>query len=247
MASRPSRTAGRKAKPATAFKLTYATMFNPPEELHKKFEAALTEARAGMGQDHAMIIAGRERFSRNKFEDRSPVNHSWLLGTFPKGSAQDVRDAVSAARDAFPKWGGTPWADRVKILRKVAALIEKRVYSIAAVVSMEVGKNRMEALGDVQECADLISYACDQLEAGGGFVRQMGKDPLKGFQGHQLFGAAPVRGVGRDQPVQLPGRSRRRSCGRGAGGGQLRRVQTRLQHALDGTDAGRMLPRRRSA
>jgi 1-pyrroline-5-carboxylate dehydrogenase len=182
MPSRPSHTAGRKAKPATAFKLTYATMFNPPEELHKKFEAALAEVRSGMGRDHAMIVAGQERFSRNKFEDRSPVNNSWLLGTFQKGSAQDVRDAVSAARDAFPKWGGMSWADRVKILRKVSALIEKRVYAIAAVVSMEVGKNRVEALGDVQECADLIAYACDQLEAGGGFVRQMGKDPLKGFK-----------------------------------------------------------------
>jgi len=27
------------------FKLTYATMFNPPEELHKKFEEALKKPR----------------------------------------------------------------------------------------------------------------------------------------------------------------------------------------------------------
>lgn len=182
MASHSTRTVGRKAKPAAAFKLTYATMFNPPEELHKKFEASLAEVRSGLGRDHGMIINGQDRFSPKKFEDRSPIDASWLLGTFQKGSAQDVGDAVAAARDAFPKWGGTPWAERVKILRKVSALIEKRVYSIAAVVSMEVGKNRMEALGDVQECADLIAYACDQLEAGGGFVRPMGRDPLKGFK-----------------------------------------------------------------
>ncbi len=49
MASRPSHPAARQAKPAAAFKLTYATMFNPPEVLHKKFEAALADARAAHG------------------------------------------------------------------------------------------------------------------------------------------------------------------------------------------------------
>ena len=47
--------------------------------------------------------------------------------------------------------------------------------------SLEVGKNRMEALADVQETADLISYYCDQVEKHKGYVTPMGKDPLKGF------------------------------------------------------------------
>ena len=34
----------------TAFKLTYATMFNPPEELHTRFEDALAKVKAGPGQ-----------------------------------------------------------------------------------------------------------------------------------------------------------------------------------------------------
>ena len=32
------------------FKLTYATMFNPPEELHTHFEEALTGLKQGMGK-----------------------------------------------------------------------------------------------------------------------------------------------------------------------------------------------------
>jgi 1-pyrroline-5-carboxylate dehydrogenase len=36
-------------------------------------------------------------------------------------------------------------------------------------MSMEVGKNRLEALGDVEESADLIRYYCTQLESHDGF------------------------------------------------------------------------------
>ena len=42
------------------FKLTYATMFNPPEELHERFNAALKKVKASLGQEHAMIIDGKD-------------------------------------------------------------------------------------------------------------------------------------------------------------------------------------------
>ena len=48
-------------------------------------------------------------------------------------------------------------------------------------LALEVGKNRMEALGEAQETADLIAYYCDQMEANDGYVRAMARDPLPGF------------------------------------------------------------------
>ena len=33
-----------------AFKLTYATMFNPPEELHTRFDEALVKVKAGLAK-----------------------------------------------------------------------------------------------------------------------------------------------------------------------------------------------------
>jgi 1-pyrroline-5-carboxylate dehydrogenase len=60
-------------------------------------------------------------------------------------------------------------------------LIEERVYDIGAAVALEVGKNRMESLGEVQETADLITWYCDQMEANAGFVRELPNDPLAGF------------------------------------------------------------------
>jgi 1-pyrroline-5-carboxylate dehydrogenase len=69
----------------------------------------------------------------------------------------------------------------VRLLRRVAALIEERVYDISAAVALEVGKNRMESLGEVQETADLFSWYCDQMEANEGFDRALPDDPLAGF------------------------------------------------------------------
>jgi len=164
------------------FKLTYATMFNPPEEMHTHFEDALAKVTAGLGQEYSIIIGGQERKARQTFENRSPINTTWLLGVFQQGDAQDAKDAIAAARAAAQDWGSRPWRDRLVLLRKAAELIDERIYKFGAVITLEVGKNRMEALGDAAEAADLIRYACDQIEANDGFIKKMGEDPLEGFK-----------------------------------------------------------------
>jgi 1-pyrroline-5-carboxylate dehydrogenase len=75
-----------------------------------------------------------------------------------------------------------PWQERVRLLRKVVSIIEERLYELSAAMTLAVGKNRMESLGDVQETADLIAYACDQMEANQGYELEMGRDPLEGYE-----------------------------------------------------------------
>jgi len=163
------------------FELTYATMFNPPESLHTSYEKALQEIKAGLGLTYGHWINGKDHFSDETFEKRSPINQNWILGHFQKGREADANLALESAHDAFPAWSRTPWQERIALLRKAASLIDERIYTIAAVISLEVGKNRMEALGDIAEAAALIRYACDQVEKNNGFVLEMGRDPLPGF------------------------------------------------------------------
>ncbi len=161
-----------------SFKLTYATMFNPPEEMHQKYEEALAKVKAGLGREYAMFIDGKEVFANEKFEDRTPINTEVVLAVMQKGNERHAQMALEAARKAFPMWSHTPWQERVRLLRRAAQLIEERIFELGAAMSLEVGKNRMEALGDVQETADLIYYACYQMEKNNGFIVEMGKDPL---------------------------------------------------------------------
>ncbi len=166
----------------STFKFTYATMFNPPEEMHTRFEEALAKLKLNLGKEHGMWIDGKDVYAIEKFEDRFPADTRVVLGVFQKGTAEHARMALAAARKAFPVWSHTPWQERVALLRKAAEIIDRRLYEISAIVSMEVGKNRTEALGDVAETADLIRYACQSMEANNGYIKEMGRDPLSGYK-----------------------------------------------------------------
>ena len=145
------------------FKLTYATMFNPPEEMHKGFDRAVSKLKATLGKEYGMIINGKDVFADDKYEDHSPVNTDWVLAVMQKGNATQANMAIAAARKAFPGWSHTPWQKRVQLVRKAASILEKRIFELGAAMALEVGKNRMESLGDVQETADLMYWSASRL------------------------------------------------------------------------------------
>jgi 1-pyrroline-5-carboxylate dehydrogenase len=139
-------------------KITYATLRADNEELHSGFEDAVTRVRAGLGASHRNLVNGAWRDGDGSFEVRSPIDSDIVLGTFAKGTAGDVDEAVAAARAAQPAWAKTPWPERLAILDRAAELISDRLMDESAIMAFEVGKNRIEALGEVEESADLIRY-----------------------------------------------------------------------------------------
>jgi acyl-CoA reductase-like NAD-dependent aldehyde dehydrogenase len=161
-----------------SFKLTYATMFNPPEQLHERFDAAMSRTLGRLGARHALHIAGEERDAGQVLRKLNPANQQQLLGEFASAGAADVDAALSAAQAAWPAWKRMPVAERARLLRQVGRLIEERVYDIAAALTLEVGKNRMEALGEAQEAADFFYTYCEDFERAEGFDRALPDDPL---------------------------------------------------------------------
>src|SRR3989454_2465849 len=98
-----------------------------------------------------------------------------MLGRFATATPEQVGRAVAAAKAAQRDWAHRPWRERVTTLRKAASLIRERKFELAAIMAMEVGKSRLESMGDTEESADLIDYYCQELEDANGFVRQMAK------------------------------------------------------------------------
>jgi 1-pyrroline-5-carboxylate dehydrogenase len=154
-------------------KITYATLRNDNEQLHASYDAGLAIARGELGGTHGVYINGEWRPAAEHFEKHSPIDGT-LVGKFAKGTRKDVRDAIAAARAAAPGWAHTSWSERVAIMRRMADLISERQMELGALMAIEVGKSRLEALGDVEETADLIRYYCDQMQATDGFDRPMG-------------------------------------------------------------------------
>jgi 1-pyrroline-5-carboxylate dehydrogenase len=154
-------------------KVTYSTLASPDPLLHEYYDEAVLEAKADFGQTFPLYINGENRLATETFAKISPVDTNLVMAHFQKGSIQDAEDAIAAAKTAFPAWSGRPWQERVAILRKAADLMSERLFYMAAVMSLEVGKNRLEALGDVEETADLIRYNCDAMEKNNGFNFQL--------------------------------------------------------------------------
>lgn len=150
-------------------KVTYSTLASPDPRLHQLYEEAVVRAKANFGKNYPLFINGEERFRDKTFAKRSPVNLDWVMGTFQYGTEQDVNDAVAAAKAAFPAWSRRPWQERVAIIRKAADLISDRLFDMGANMSLEIGKNRLEALGDVEETADLFRYNADAIEKNNNF------------------------------------------------------------------------------
>ncbi len=155
------------------FKVTYSTLASPDPELHARYDQAVADFRADMGHTYPIFINGKERYNDKTFAKVSPTDTGMVMGYFQQGTAQDANDAVAAAKAAFPGWRDTPWQERVAILRRAADLLSDRLFKLGAIMSLEVGKNRLEALGDVEETADLIRYNCDAMEANNGFSKPL--------------------------------------------------------------------------
>lgn len=151
------------------FKITYSTLGAPDPELDAYFDAALEHARARFGATHRMYIDGRWVEAGSTFAKHSPIDTALLLGHFQDGAAAHIDQAVAAAKRAFPAWRATPWQERVRLVRLLADRISERLFDLAAVDSIEVGKNRLEALGDIEETADFLRSYCDSMEQNDGF------------------------------------------------------------------------------
>jgi 1-pyrroline-5-carboxylate dehydrogenase len=158
---------------AERIKITYATLRNDNEELHGLYEAGLARARGRLGAYHRNLVDGVGRDGDGVFELRSPIDERVLVGTFARGTASNVRDAIAAARAAQPAWRAMAWRDRLAILRRAAELISERQMEYAALMAIEVGKNRLEALGEVEEAADLFRYYADVFERNDGYDHPM--------------------------------------------------------------------------
>jgi 1-pyrroline-5-carboxylate dehydrogenase len=160
----------------TVAKITYTSTSGDLEEFHHRFDTALDRVRREAGELHPFYVDGQPVNTRQEpLIDRSPIDTSFVLGRFAAATVAHVDAAVQAARRAQVEWGRWPWRERVGFLRRAASLIRERKYELAALMSLEVGKSRLEAMGDAEESADLIDYYCQQVEDADGFVRPMAR------------------------------------------------------------------------
>jgi len=159
---------------AALSKVTYVSLF-ADDSIHPLYETAIERFRRDLDQYYPMYIGSQEVESdAGEFEHRSPIDTSILVGHFQKGTRKHGRFAIDAAKMSFNVWSKMPWQERVRIMLRAADLINERKFEIAAAITYEVGKIRLEALAEAWEAIDAIRYYAKIMEENDGYTRRMG-------------------------------------------------------------------------
>src|SRR5262252_7172477 len=81
------------------------------------------------------------------------------IASVPRGRAEDVERAVTAARNAFPSWSRVVPRERGQLLQRIADAVEARVEELARIIAEETGNAiRTQARPEVKGAADIIRY-----------------------------------------------------------------------------------------
>lgn len=83
-------------------------------------------------------INGREVESKDVFVNYNPATGE-AIGEVASGGAEEVAQAVAAAKEAFPKWANTPAKERARLMRKLGELIEQNVPKLAELETLDTG------------------------------------------------------------------------------------------------------------
>jgi acyl-CoA reductase-like NAD-dependent aldehyde dehydrogenase len=81
-----------------------------------------------------------------------------VITEIPTAEIADMDRAVEAARRAFPAWARVSVADRARLIRRLATLIEECADELAELETSNVGKPISDSRGEVQMVADVFHF-----------------------------------------------------------------------------------------
>src|SRR5881227_3380794 len=115
-----------------------------------------TTAAPVTGRHH---IAGRWLSPAGKqFESLNPAHNDQVVGVFPTGGVEEARQAVAAARAAFPGWRRTSRIKRAELFDSLAQLVKRDTDALAELMARECGKVLSECRAEVVEGLHMIQY-----------------------------------------------------------------------------------------
>jgi malonate-semialdehyde dehydrogenase (acetylating)/methylmalonate-semialdehyde dehydrogenase len=78
----------------------------------------------------------------------------------PQCTQREVESAIEAAKAAYPEWADTPPNQRIQVLFKLKALLDKHLDELTHIVAASEGKKWDEAMGDVLKVTEVVEFAC---------------------------------------------------------------------------------------
>jgi alpha-ketoglutaric semialdehyde dehydrogenase len=116
------------------------------------------------------FINGRwvESRSGQTIERRNPANLEEVTSVAPLSTREEVREAIAAAKAAFPLWRDTPAPLRGKVLARAAALMETQKDALARTLCREEGKTFKESSVEIQRSINILEFTAGEGRRLGG-------------------------------------------------------------------------------
>lgn len=106
---------------------------------------------------HQNLIAG-EWVGGDAVPNINPSDTNDVVGDYARGSADDMKTAIAAAKAAFPAWSRSGILERHAILKKTADEIMARKDELGALLSREEGKTLPEGIGETIRAAQIFDF-----------------------------------------------------------------------------------------
>ena len=161
------------APPAT--RVTYSNINEDFGPVQDYLDAQMADFESALGARLGNVVGGEVDLDGEAYEALSPIDSDIVLGSFVDASPAAVARAVAAARAAQPAWARRPWSERVAVLRAVADRLAEHKYGLTLGALFEVGKSRLEAMGEVEEAIDLMRFFADEMERNAGYSYELGR------------------------------------------------------------------------
>ena len=152
-----------------ATQVNYASSSLGDDELERRFEEALAALRATTSPVEPQLIGVHEIREGPIVERFDPCAPRARVAAAHEATAEHVAAAVATARAQTKSWRNTPYAERIARLRAARVVVADRIIELAAIVSAETGKTRLEAVGEAQEVLDMIEHYCGLMENNHGY------------------------------------------------------------------------------
>lgn len=134
----------------------YDLYTNETEE--KPFKAALEHVKGQLGQDYPLIINGEKVMTETFLDSVNPCSPEQIVGRSSKAQEKHIEDAMDAAWKAYRNWSQWDMESRARCLVKLAAVMRRRKLELASWMTLEAGKNYVEAEADTAEAIDFAEY-----------------------------------------------------------------------------------------
>ncbi|EXL06518.1 aldehyde dehydrogenase [Brucella anthropi] len=106
---------------------------------------------------HQNLIGG-EWVGTDATDNINPSDTNEVVGRYAAASASDVKDAIAAAKAAFPAWSRSGILERHAILRKTSDEIMARKEELGRLLAREEGKTLPEAIGETMRAGQIFDF-----------------------------------------------------------------------------------------